>query len=295
MAELDPTLHELAEAFSIATEYWDWQGKHVTVPRHTIVAVLAALGVDGSTPKAAVAALEEQRRRPWTQMLPSFLALREQRTASVWVHVPHGDPVEVWLELETGESREDLRQLENWTPPREIDGQWVGEASFEIPADLPLGYHTLQARSGDQVGSMPLIITPAWLGFPARMGARRSWGLGGAALQRPLAAVLGHRRPDRPGGPCGLVGHRAPRRFRAGQPVARRRAAAADGALALPADQPALRQPDLSAGGTHSRVRDGHGPAAGQDRQAPGRPEGRGWPGRPRSTGTGPGRRSARR
>jgi len=176
VAELDPTLHELAEAFSIATEYWDWQGKHVTVPRHTIVAVLAALGVDGSTPEAAVAALEEQLWRPWTQMLPSFLALREHRTASVWVHVPHGDPVEVWLELETGETREDLRQLENWTPPREIDGAWVGEASFEIPDDLPLGYHTLRARSGDQVGSMPVIITPAWLGFPARMGARRSWG-----------------------------------------------------------------------------------------------------------------------
>ncbi len=177
MAELDPTMHELAEAFSIATEYWDWQGQHVAVTRETIVAVLAALGVDVSSPEAAVAALEEQRRRPWTQMLPSFLALREQRTASVWVHVPHGDPVEVWIELETGRTRGNLRQLENWTPPRVIDGTRVGEASFEIPADLPLGYHTLQARSGGRAGSMPLIITPAWLGLPARMGDRAAWGL----------------------------------------------------------------------------------------------------------------------
>ena len=73
--------------------------------------------------------------------------------------------------------RYELRQLENWTPPREIDDGWVGEASFEIPADLPLGYHTLKAVSGERQSSMPLIITPGWLGFPERMGQRRGWGL----------------------------------------------------------------------------------------------------------------------
>ena len=78
------------------------------------------------------------------------MVIREHRTASVWAHVPHGDPVSVWIELETGESRHHLRQLENWTPPRQIDDGWVGEASFEIPADLPLGYHTLRAASGER-------------------------------------------------------------------------------------------------------------------------------------------------
>ena len=58
----------------------------------------------------------EQQRRPWTRMLPPLLALREHRTASVEVHVPHGDPAETWIELETGGHRGPLRQLENWTP-----------------------------------------------------------------------------------------------------------------------------------------------------------------------------------
>ena len=40
MPDLDPTLHELADAYRIATEYWDWQGRHVSVTRDTIVAVL---------------------------------------------------------------------------------------------------------------------------------------------------------------------------------------------------------------------------------------------------------------
>jgi 4-alpha-glucanotransferase len=174
---LDPALHELAEAFGVATEYWDWQGRHVSVDRATIVAVLAALDIDASTPEAAAAALASHHRHPWTQLLPPCMVIRERRTASVWAHVPHGDPVSVWIELETGESRHDLRQLENWTPPRQIDDGWVGEASFEIPDDLPLGYHTLRAVSGERRASMPLIITPAWLGFPERMGRHRAWGL----------------------------------------------------------------------------------------------------------------------
>ncbi len=177
MTELDPTLYDLATAFGVATEYWDWQGRHVSVDRATVIAVLAALDIDASTPEAAAAALANHHRYPWTRMLPSCMTIRQHQTASIWIHVPHGSPVSVWVDLETGETRHELRQLENWTPPREMDDGWVGEASFEIPADLPLGYHTLNAVSDGRQSSMPLIITPVWLGFPERMGQRRGWGL----------------------------------------------------------------------------------------------------------------------
>ncbi len=174
---MDPWLTELAEAYGIATEYWDWQGRHVEVRRTTIIDVLGALGVDASTPDLVRHALQLHRREPWTRMLPRCLALREHETASVWVHVTHGDPVRVWIDLETGGHRHDLRQLEDWTPPYDLGDRLVGQATFEIPADLPLGYHTLRAGSNDAESSMPLIVTPAWLGFPASMGDRRAWGL----------------------------------------------------------------------------------------------------------------------
>ena len=174
--ELDQTLADLAEAFGIATEYWDWQGRHISVSPDTIVAVLAALDIDAATPEAAAAALANHYGQPWTQMLPPCMVIREHRTVSVWTHVPHGDPVTAWIELETGGTRDQLRQLENWTPPRRVDDRWVGEASFEIPEDLPLGYHTLKAASGARQASMPLIITPQWVGSPERMGQRRGWG-----------------------------------------------------------------------------------------------------------------------
>ncbi len=177
MADLDPVLAQLADAFSIATEYWDWRDNHVEVPAHTIVAVLAGLGVDASTPEAASAALHDHHEQPWRRMLPPFLALRERRTASVWVHVPHGDPVD---DLDRPRVRWSTRRA---APAGELDPaprggrHLAGEASFEVPDDLPLGYHTLHARSGHRSAAMPLIITPQWLGFPERMGARRGWGL----------------------------------------------------------------------------------------------------------------------
>ena len=177
MADLDPVLTQLAEAFSIATDYWDWQGQHVDVAPATVIAVLAGLGVDASTPELTAAALAEAREQPWRQMLPPFLAVQEHRPATFWVHVPHGDPVSVSIDLETGGSRHDLVQLENWTRPRMVGEQIRGEATFAVPEDLPLGYHTVRAQSGQQSAAMPLIVTPPWLGFPERLGARRAWGL----------------------------------------------------------------------------------------------------------------------
>ena len=86
-----------------------------------------------------------------------------------------------------------MRQLENWTPAREIDGRWVGEASFEIPADLPLGYHTSGLAAAAQEAAMPLIITPAWVGSRSASGGAAGLGAGHPALQRPVARLLGCR------------------------------------------------------------------------------------------------------
>jgi 4-alpha-glucanotransferase len=177
MADLDPALQELADAYDIATDYWDWQGRHVDVSPETITSVLAALDVDASTPELARRAAEQAWRQRWTRMLPACLAVQQGSSPTVWVHVTHGEEVELWLDLETGESRWDVSQLENHEPPRNLDGRLVGEASFALPSDLPLGYHSLRARSGDAESTMPLIITPAWLGLPEQLGARSAWGL----------------------------------------------------------------------------------------------------------------------
>lgn len=177
MTEHAPSLAELARRFGIATEYRDWTGRQVPVPTSTLVAVLAAFGVAAGTEQERNVALAAHLRSYWARPLPATLVGRSGEQICFWVHVTHGDPAEVWLRLEDGTVRGGIRQVDNFTPPFDLDGRWVGEASFVVPGDLPLGYHRLHLRSGDTEDSTALIVTPDWLGFPERLGARRVWGL----------------------------------------------------------------------------------------------------------------------
>ena len=175
MALDNPLLTELAQAYGIATEFWDWKGRLSQVPAETVIAVLKALDVDASTDESARAALDAHRLRPWTLMLPRCVVTIAGRPATVAVHVGGGQPVSVHVRLEDGGSRP-LRQLQDDEPDRWVGDRWTGRATFEIPTDLPTGYHWLAAESSDASAETALIVTPAFLGFPEAMGARRAWG-----------------------------------------------------------------------------------------------------------------------
>jgi 4-alpha-glucanotransferase len=165
-------LVELAQACGVMTEYVDWRGRRVEVSAETIEAVLEAMGVDTIDPEASRARKEHE---PWLRMLPLAVVTVQGQPHWVPVHVSHGDPVEVWVELEDGSAR-GADQVDHWVDPREIEGDWIGEATFAVPPDLPLGYHRLRARSGDTDSAAHLIVTPAWLGLPGQADRRRLWG-----------------------------------------------------------------------------------------------------------------------
>jgi 4-alpha-glucanotransferase len=171
------SLAGLAGRFGVATDYRDWTGRRVAVPEATVVAVLAAFGVAAATETERAEALTACDRAYWARPLPPTIVGRAGAATQFWVHVTHGDPAEVWLRLEDGSARHGVRQVDNFTPPFELDGRQVGEASFVLPADLPLGYHRVHLRSGDRESDTALIVTPDWLGLPERLGARRIWGL----------------------------------------------------------------------------------------------------------------------
>lgn len=192
---MDQSLQDLAAHYRIATDYWDWQGNHRQVADETVLAVLAGLGVDASVPQAA---LTDNVRTQWLRTLPPVLVVREGNPASFPVHVSHGEPVTVWVELEGGGAVGDLPQLADFTPPAEIDGRLIGQATFTLPQGLPLGYHTLRARAGTEEAACPLIVTPdrlppvprrSW-GVAAQLYSVRSagsWGLGDLADLADLA------------------------------------------------------------------------------------------------------------
>ncbi len=188
---MSPDLAALAVAHRVATDYWDWQGRHVEVSSSTIVAVLGALGVDAGTDAAvrsSLAALEEER---WRRVVPPTVVMRTGWTPWVPVHVPHGQWVEVDVHLEDGGTRP-ARPVDHWVAPRVVDGREIGEATVELPGDLPPGWHRLEARIGDGTrATATLIVTPARLELPAALREGRVWGLMTQLYQARSAASWG--------------------------------------------------------------------------------------------------------
>lgn len=172
--EVSPSLTDLARRYGVATEYTDWTGRAVRVTASTLIGVLDALGVAAMTERERAAALAEHDRAHWGRGLPATVVGRSGAATQFWVHVTHGDPARVWLRLEDGSVRTGLRQLENNTPPFDLDGRLVGEASFELPGDLPIGYHRLFLQVGSGDVNTAVIVAPASL--PERP-VGRTWGL----------------------------------------------------------------------------------------------------------------------
>lgn len=169
-------LLDLARAYGIALDYDDWNGKPVQVPAETIIAVLGAMEVDASTSRAARESLVAHRSKPWRRVLPPCVVTRHGTASSFWVHGPEGEPVESWIELETGESLRNLRRTGQATSPSDLPGAPVHETTIELPGDLPLGYHRIVAAVGGVEEATTLIVTPEFVGVPDSLGARRTWG-----------------------------------------------------------------------------------------------------------------------
>lgn len=179
---LEQGIIDLAHALGVSTEYWDQSGTRQVVPAATVRQVLGAMQVDVSTPDAVERAQLRLAEAPWRRMIPQTVVCTQGSRKQVLVHVPSGSPVDVWVELEQG-GRVPLQQAEHVVEPRTIDGRLVGEAAFDIPAELPLGWHTIHARS-DAGNGTPilkqhgvLVCCPAHLPLPPSMRTSRTWGL----------------------------------------------------------------------------------------------------------------------
>ncbi|MFC8290935.1 4-alpha-glucanotransferase [Streptomyces sp. NPDC057242] len=154
----DP-LSRLAEAHGVATGYRTDRGRPVDVPRDTLVSVLAACGVDASTPAAAEAALAAYRAERAHRLVPPCVVVRG----------PHGPRPR----LPAGTSAEVIC----------ADGRTRG-----LDEPLPVGSHTLSAERDGRRDTAVLLVAPersapapySW-GLLVQLYfllSRRSWGMG---------------------------------------------------------------------------------------------------------------------
>ncbi|MCQ4045408.1 4-alpha-glucanotransferase [Streptantibioticus rubrisoli] len=164
----------LAALHGVDTRYEPAPGRVVRVPEATVVAVLAALGVDASTPQAVRDALAAHEQRLRARLLPPCVVLRE---GAALPQLPDGTVCAV--ELETGEQR-------------------PGDSG-----SLPLGYHLLRVRVPDgRTAVAPLIVVPQRIPEPRHRSfgfmvqlysllSDRSWGMGDLGDLADLASWAG--------------------------------------------------------------------------------------------------------
>lgn len=146
----------------------------------TLIEVLAALGVDASSPERIQLAQLNAEDERWRRMLPPIVVAREGAWVSFNVHVDDGDPVNVWVELdaESGGEHWALTQLDNFEPARSVDGRLVGRATFQVSGETPIGWHEIVATGPSGTARCPLLVAPNSVPMPpALQDCRQVWGL----------------------------------------------------------------------------------------------------------------------
>ncbi|MFF3273595.1 4-alpha-glucanotransferase [Streptomyces chrestomyceticus] len=166
-------LGELARVHAISTGYTTDRGQRVTVSPDTLVAVLAACGVDAAGDASARTALQAHRERTAARLLPPCVVVRGGVVPRLGL--PPNATVEV--ELEEG-----------------------GTAA--LSGSLPVGRHTLHVDTPGRSECAPLLAVPARLPVPAERHwgflvqlysvlSRRSWGMGDLGDLAELASWSG--------------------------------------------------------------------------------------------------------
>ncbi|MGY5763592.1 4-alpha-glucanotransferase [Brachybacterium sp. DNPG3] len=176
MALTSSLLREFSAELGIGTDFWGWDGTRQQVEDGTLRRVLEALGAPVSTDDDILRLRAEREREPWERTLPPVTVLREDQGGSIAVHVDHGTPVSVHLRLEDG-ALVDLQQVDDFTPPFDLDGRPRGRARFALPPGLPLGWHLVVARTAGAEESADVVVTPSRVTTADALGARRAFGL----------------------------------------------------------------------------------------------------------------------
>ncbi|MEW2165727.1 4-alpha-glucanotransferase [Streptomyces sp. NPDC007084] len=169
-------LSRLAELHGVAPSYSPSPDRTVAAPDTALVAILAALGVDASTPEAVAAALARHETETARRLLPPTV-VRWAGRAPAWLDtLPDGTRLRITTEQ--GETR----------------------ASVD---DLPPGVHALHATAPDgRTADAHLVVAPARLPAPPgrtygllvqlySLLSRRSWGMGDLGDLAELTAWAG--------------------------------------------------------------------------------------------------------
>jgi 4-alpha-glucanotransferase len=172
----------MARLRGIGDAYYDYRGELRYFAVQTKQALLRAMGCEVDDPAAAAHDLSRLEVSRWRKFLPPLAASHGARIGiDINVSAREFGSALVWsVHFEDGSRREGVTSTtdcrEVWRG--EVEGSWVTRRHFELPFDLPPGYHELQAKIGGGTDHCLLILSPARCYAPAAVhDGRRLWGI----------------------------------------------------------------------------------------------------------------------
>ncbi|MDP9084666.1 MAG: 4-alpha-glucanotransferase [Pseudomonadota bacterium] len=176
-------LERLARLRGIGDAYHDYRGELRHFNLETKRGILRAMGCAVDDEAALAAELSGLEVARWRAFLPPVATARGCRI-SIDINVAardFGSSVLWSVKVEDGSRRDGVTSTfdcpEIWRG--EVEGSWITRRRFELPFDLPPGYHELEAKIGAGAAASCLLITspPQCYEPAAILPGRKLWGM----------------------------------------------------------------------------------------------------------------------
>lgn len=171
-------LIKLAKLSNVATSYIGQTGEFNEIDHDVIVQVLDALGIAASTEEEIADSLNRIVEQSKTRLVSGtvFALLGEETT--VVVHHLTGQIPQASITLEDGSSYATHIGVGAGDGSAAYpDGEkFYVSSSIVIPADVPMGYHTLTVTAGETTETATLIVAPAKVPLPEGLVNGQQWG-----------------------------------------------------------------------------------------------------------------------
>jgi len=169
-AEKWPGLEDLAHRHGVTTEFTDWKFQPQAVNPATLKAVLAALGITVDSPQVVLSALAQVDAQASQLVIPPSTVIRAGQAAQVKVNCQPGPELRAWVELDSDPAL--------GTKGGRLELDWASSPALgRLPANLPLGWHTLCVQdAAGPVHQGALVVCPERLELPDDLAQQAQWG-----------------------------------------------------------------------------------------------------------------------
>lgn len=206
-------INELAQLCAVPAFYLDWAGKPVDVADENRVSALQAMGFDMSSEQSVQVAIAQRIEQQWARTIPAVAVVHQGQEFAINVCFEKNNApatVEYFVQMESGETKKgsaasaELEVVESQT----INQIEKIKVKLVLPAELPLGYHTLVVAAQQ----CSLIVAPQTCFEPQAMldgkkiwgsgvqlysvRSERNWGMGDYTDLKTLACELGKNGAD---------------------------------------------------------------------------------------------------